>query len=65
MKYQHDSFIADPAPDASARLAMQAALRDFRSIMRQSSPSHPLRAEMLGVLADARKSIDRINAKAA
>jgi hypothetical protein len=65
MKYQHDSFIADPAPDASGRLAMKAALREFRSIMRESPASHPMRAQMMGVLADARKSIDRINAKAA
>ncbi|WP_293884117.1 hypothetical protein [Sphingomonas sp.] len=65
MKYQHDSFTADPAPDASGSLAMKTALREFRNIMRQSPAAHPMRAEMLGVLADARKSIDRINAKEA
>lgn len=44
---------------------MKTALREFRNIMRQSPAAHPMRAEMLGVLADARKSIDRINAKEA
>jgi hypothetical protein len=61
MKHKHDSFTANCALDTNGRLAMKATLREFRSIMRKSPTSHPLRLEMLGVLADARKSIDRIN----
>jgi hypothetical protein len=53
-------------PDSPiAELAMKAALRDFRSVIRKSPASHPFREEMRGVLVDARRSIDRINRKQA
>jgi hypothetical protein len=65
MGYHTDSFTADPAPDASARLAIMAALFDFREVMRDDRRVHPLRDEMLGVLADARVRIDRINTRSA
>jgi hypothetical protein len=61
MTYQTDSFTADTAPDTSTRLTMRAALFEFRKVMRDARPVHPLREEMLGVLADARVRIDRIN----
>ena len=36
----------------------------FRKIARKARPAdHPLRAEMLAVLADARARIDRINGR--
>jgi hypothetical protein len=63
MSYQTESFTADKAPDASARLAMRAALFEFRKVMREARAAHPLRKEMLGVLTDARLRIDRINAQ--
>lgn len=65
MSYQADSFPADTAPDAGARLAKRAALIAFRKTMRDARRVHPMRKEMFGVLADARLRIDRINAKSA
>lgn len=65
MEYQPDSFTADTSRNGDTRLAMRAALRDLRKEMRRSPVAHPLRDEMLGVLADARVRIDRINARTA
>lgn len=65
MSYQIDSLSADTAPEASARLAMRAVLFEFRKVMRGARQVHPMREEMLGVLADARLRIDRINAESA
>jgi len=62
MEYQPDSFIPS-APDADAKRAMRAVLREFKELTKKpaATAEHPLRSEMLAVLADARARIDRIN----
>jgi hypothetical protein len=65
MSFQTDSFAADKAPDTCARLAMRAALFEFRKVMRDARPAYPSREDMRGALVDARVRIDRINAQQA
>ncbi|AYJ87190.1 hypothetical protein D3Y57_16200 [Sphingomonas paeninsulae] len=65
MSFQHDSIITDMAFNANEYFAMTAALRSFQVELRKAPTQHPLREEMLGLLADARLRIDRINAKSA
>jgi len=61
MIHQSDSF-ANAKPDAATTRAMRAELKSFRALANAPSPTeHPLRAEMLVILADARTRIDRIN----
>jgi hypothetical protein len=52
----------DGDPDDASLLAMRAALRDLKVTMRKPK-EHPRRADMLAILADARATIDRINAR--
>lgn len=52
---------ADGNPDDASLLAMKAALRDLKVVLRQPA-EHPMRRQMMNVLADARQRIDRINA---
>lgn len=52
---------ADGRPDDASLLAMKAALRDLKVVLRNPA-EHPMRRQMLTVLADVRASIDRINA---
>ena len=61
MIFQPNSITADGTPDDDGLLAMRAALRDLKVVMRKPK-EHPKRAEMLGILADAKARIDRINA---
>lgn len=60
MVFQPHSITADGTPDDDSLLAMRAALRDLKVVMRKPA-EHRRRAEMLGMLADARAAIDRIN----
>ncbi len=63
MIIQPDSIVADPDADTSAKAALRAVLREFRSVARL--PTHFLREQMLATLEDARIRIDRINAESA
>ena len=60
MIFQPNSITADGTPDDDGLLAMRAALRDLRVVMRKPK-EHPKRAEILDMLADAKARIDRIN----
>ena len=60
MIFQPNSIAADGTPDDDGLLAMRAALRDLKVVMRKPK-EHPKRAEMLDMLTDARAAIDRIN----
>lgn len=63
MLFQPNSFSASGAPDDDSLLAIKAALRDLKVVMRgpRKPADHPRRPEMLAILADARSRIDRIN----
>ena len=60
MIFQPNSITADGTPDDDGLLAMRAALRDLKVVMRKPK-EHPKRAEILDMLTDARVAIDRIN----
>ena len=60
MIFQPNSITADGTPDDDGLLAMRAALRDLKVVMRKPK-EHPKRAEILDMLADAKARIDRIN----
>ena len=60
MIFQAHTFNADGSPDDDSLLAMRAALRDLKVVMRKSV-DYPKRAEILDLLADAGVRIDRIN----
>ena len=60
MIFQPNSITADGTPDDDGLLAMRAALRDLKVVMRKPK-EHPKRAEILDMQADARAAIDRIN----
>jgi hypothetical protein len=60
MIFQPNSITADGNPDDNSLLAMRAALRDLKVVMR-APKEHPRRAEMLSILGEARAAIDRIN----
>jgi hypothetical protein len=61
MIFQPNSITADGTPDDDGLLAMRAALRDLKVVMRKPK-EHPQRAEILSILSEARTAIDRINA---
>jgi predicted component of type VI protein secretion system len=57
---QPEVTAVDCTPDHDGLLAMRAALRDLKVVMRKLA-EHPQRAEMLDMLADARVRTDLIN----
>ncbi len=61
MIFQPYSLTADGNPDDDSLLAMRAALRDLKVVIPKGA-EHPRRADILGMLGDARAAIDRINA---
>jgi hypothetical protein len=63
MLIQPATLTPDGDPDDDSLLAMRAALRDLKVVMRKTKApaEHPHRAEMLAILSDARSRIDRIN----
>lgn len=60
--FNPEFIVAACDPDDDSLRAMKAALRDLKVSMRKPA-EHPRRAEMLGILADARAAIDRISGK--
>ena len=60
MIFQANTFAADGTPDDESLLAMRAALRDLKVVMRKAA-DYPKRAEILDLLTDAGVRIDRIN----
>ena len=56
-------ILADNVPDDAGVLAMKAALRELKMMMRKSRKAvdYPMRNEALAILNDARGAIDRIN----
>jgi hypothetical protein len=60
MIFNPEFIVADCDPDDAGLLAMKAALRDLKVVMRKSG-DYPRRGEMLGILGEARVRIDRIN----
>ena len=61
MIFQAHTFNADGSPDDDSLLAMRAALRDLKVVMRKSV-DYPRRAEIMTMLGEAGQVIDRINA---
>jgi hypothetical protein len=60
MNFLADSIAADDNPGDDGLLAMRAALRDLKVMMRKSK-DYPRRTEIQMMLGDARAAIDRIN----
>jgi hypothetical protein len=58
--FNPEFIVAACDPDDDGLRAMKAALRDLKVSMRKPA-EHPRRAEMLGILGNARAAIDRIN----
>jgi hypothetical protein len=59
--FNPEFIVAACDPDDDGLRAMKAALRDLKVSMRKPA-EHPMRAEMLHILGNARAAIDRINA---
>lgn len=60
MIFQANTFAADGTPDDESLLAMRAALRDLKVVMRKAA-DYPRRGEVLKILGDAGQAIGRIN----
>jgi hypothetical protein len=63
MIFLADSIAADDNPGDDGLLAMRAALRDLKVVMRKPVED-ARRADILNILSQARVMIDRINQKA-